>query len=79
MGKVKELDLKIKNIKNCLKQNISYIVVAIIIIISAFLVHAQMNLEKQKLDNQIYDLKVQIESLEETIDYYERREQIWLH
>lgn len=73
MGKVKELDLKIKNIKNCLKQNISYIVVAIIIIISAFLVHAQMNLEKQKLDNQIYDLKVQIESLEETIDYYERK------
>lgn len=73
MARMSELDLKIKNIKNWLKQNISYIVVTIIIIIAAFLVHAQMNLEKQKLDNQIYDLKVQIDSLEETIDYYERR------
>lgn len=73
MSRMSELDLKIQNIKNWLKQNISYIVVAIIIIIAAVLVHAQMNLENQKLDNQIYDLKVQIESLEETIDYYERR------
>lgn len=69
MSRMAEIDLTIQKIK----QNISYIVVAIIIIISAFLVHAQMNLEKQKLDNQIYDLKVQIESLEETIDYYERK------
>lgn len=72
MARISELDLTIQKIK----QNISYIVVAIIIIIVAFLVHAQMNIEKQKLDNQIYDLKVQIESLEETIDYYERRENI---
>lgn len=69
MARMSELDLTIQKIK----QNISYIVVAIIIIIAAFLVHAQMNIEKQKLDNQIYDLKVQIESLEETIDYYERK------
>lgn len=72
MLRMLELDLKIQNIKNWLKQNIEYILVTIIIIIAAFLVHAQMNLEKQKLDNQIYDLKVQIESLEETIDYYEK-------
>ena len=70
MARMSELDLTIQKIKH----NISYIVVAIIIIIAAFLVHAQMNIENQKLDNQIYDLKVQIESLEETIDYYERRE-----
>jgi len=71
MSKTAELDLTIQKIK----QNISYIVVAmIIIIIAAFLVHAQMNIENQKLDNQIYDLKIQIKSLEETIDYYERRE-----
>lgn len=76
MARMSELDLKIQNIKNWLKQNISYIVVTIIIIIVAFLVHAQINLENQKLDNQIYDLKVQIESLEEIIDYYERRENI---
>lgn len=79
MARMSELDLKINDIKNWFKQNISYIVVAIIIIIAAFLVHAQMNLEKQKLDNQIYDLNVQIKSLEETIDYYERRGQVWLH
>lgn len=76
MSKMAEVDLKIQNVKNWIKQNIEYILVAIIIIIAAFLVHAQANIENQKLDNQIYDLKVQIESLEETIDYYERRENI---
>lgn len=68
MARMSNIDLTIQRIK----QNISYIVVAIIIVIAAFLLHAQANIEKQKLDNQVYDLKVQIESLEETIDYYER-------
>jgi len=68
MAKMSEIDY---TIKDWFKQNILYIIVSIIIIIVAFLIHGQVCIDKQKLNNQIYNLNVQIKSLEETIDSLE--------
>lgn len=72
MSRMSEIDQTIQDIKRWLKNHIEYIIVSIIIIIIAFLVHAQVGIDKKKLNNQIYDLNVQIKSLEETIDNLER-------
>lgn len=72
MSRMSEIDQTIQDIKRWFKQNISYIIVSIIIIIIGFLIHAT---DKQKLNNKVYEQYVQIKSLEETIDNLERGRQ----
>lgn len=69
MAKMSRIDYAIRS---WLKQNISYIIISIIIIIIGFLIHAT---DKQKLNNKVYEQYVQIKSLEETIDNLERGRQ----
>lgn len=65
--------MSIQEIKQWLKDHIAYIFMAVIVIIVGILIYGQAEVEKQKQDNYIYELKAQIDSLEQTIDYLERR------
>ena len=67
------IDLIIQDIRKKIRNYMAYIVISIIIIIVAFLVHTQINKNEQKLKNEIYNLNVQIKSLEEMIDNYDRK------
>lgn len=70
MSKIADLDYAIKQ---WFKDHVAYMVMVVIVIIIAILIYGQAEVEKQKQDNYIYDLKAEIDSLEQTVDYYERR------
>lgn len=70
MAKMADLDY---TIKQWFKDHIAYILMVVIIVIIAFLIHGQAEMNKQKQDNYIYKLKAKIDSLEQTVDYLERR------
>lgn len=69
MSKMSRLD---HAIKQCFKDHVPYMVMVVIVTIIAFLIYGQAEIEKQKQNNYIYELKAQIDSLEQTIDYLER-------
>lgn len=46
---------------------------AVIVIIIGISIYGQAEVEKQKQTNYIYELKAQIDSLEQTVDYLEGR------
>lgn len=66
MSKMSRLDYAIKQ---WFKDHIAYIVMVVIVTIVGFLIYGQAEVEKQKQDNYIYELKAQIDSLEQTVDY----------
>lgn len=73
MAKMSRIDYAIQEIKQWFKDHIAYMVIVVIVIIVGFLIYGQAEVEKQKKDNYIYDLKAEIDSLEQTIDYLEGR------
>lgn len=64
----------IQDIKQWFKDHVAYIFMAVIVTIIAFLIYGQAEVDKQKQTNYIYDLKAEIDSLEQTVDYLEGRE-----
>lgn len=74
MSKMSRLDYAIQEIKQWFKDHIAYMVMIVIVTIAGFLIYGQAEIEKQKQDNYIYDLKAEIDSLEQTVDYLERKE-----
>lgn len=70
MAKISRIDYAIKQ---WFKDHIAYMVMAVIVTIVGFLIHAQAEVDKQKKDNYICELKAEIDSLEQTVDYLERR------
>lgn len=73
MAKMSRIDYAIQEIKRWFKDHIAYMVMAVIVVIIGFLIYGQAEVEKQKQTNYIYDLKAQIDSLEQTVDYLEGR------
>lgn len=70
MVKMADLDY---TIKQCFKDHVPYMVMVVIVSIIAFLIYGQAEVDKQKQNNYIYELKAEIDSLEQTVDYLERR------
>lgn len=70
MSKMADLDY---TIKQWFKDHIPYIVMVVIVVIIGFLIYGQTEVEKQKQVNYIYDLKAEIDSLKQTVNYLERR------
>lgn len=70
MSKMSRLDYAIKQ---WFKDHIPYMVMVVIVTIIAFLIYGQAEVEKQKQTNYIYELKAEIDSLKQTVDYLERR------
>lgn len=70
MSKMSRLDYATKQ---WFKDHIAYMVMAVIVFIIGFLIYGQAEVEKQKQDNYICELKAQIDSLEQTVDYLEWR------
>lgn len=75
MSRMSNIDYTTQTILKTLKDVSIYIVVAIVIIVIAILIHGQSSMEEKKYKDKIYNLKVEIDSLRETIDYYERKQQ----
>lgn len=73
MAKMSRIDQTIQDIKQWFKDHIPYMVMVVIVTIIGFLIYGQAEVDKQKQNNYIYDLKAQIDSLEQTVDYLERR------
>ena len=71
MSKMSRLD---HAIKQCFKDHVPYMVMVVIVTIIAFLIYGQAEVEKQKQTNHIYELKAEIDSLKQTVDYLEGRE-----
>lgn len=69
MSKMADLDYATKQ---WFKDHIAYMVMVVIVTIIGFLIYGQAEVEKQKQTNYIYDLKAEIDSLEQTVDYLER-------
>ena len=71
MAKMSRIDY---TIKQWFKDYITYMIMAVIVVIIGILIYGQAEVEKQKQTNYIYDLKAEIDSLEQTVDYLEGRE-----
>lgn len=71
MAKMSRIDY---TIRQWFKDHIAYILMAVIVVIIGILIYGQAEVEKQKQTNYIYDLKAEIDSLEQTVDYLEGRE-----
>lgn len=71
MSKMARIDYVIQEIKQWFKDHIAYILMVAIVTIVGFLIHGQAEVEKQV--NYIYELKAEIDSLEQTVDYLEGR------
>lgn len=61
------------DIKQWFKDHIPYMVMVVIVVIIGFLIYGQAEVDKQKQNNYIYELKAEIDGLEQTVDYLERR------
>lgn len=60
-------------IKQWFKDHVAYMIMVAIVVIVRFLIYGQAKVDKQKQNNYIYELKAEIDSLEQTVDYLERR------
>lgn len=71
MAKMSRIDY---TIKQWFKDYITYMIMAVIVVIIGILIYGQAEVEKQKQTNYIYELKAEIDSLKQTVDYLEGRE-----
>lgn len=69
MAKMLRIDYAIQDIKQWFKDHIAYMVMVVIVTIVGFLIYGQAEVDKQKQTNYIYELKAEIDSLEQTVDY----------